>query len=167
MTVGGEAGISGMTWTFCVLLLPFNSKDVSVQWGLRLLLDDNIPGLMSLLCKKVGVQLKTAWATLVIFSWGWLPWPLTRVTLRSFSLFWLCLGGHWQVLQEQPYNNLFWVMCLSGIIEDRDQPHFKGSTICLVEMQYKLLVCTISGPNRNSGFGPIGKGALEGLRLEI
>ena len=58
-------------------------------------------------------------------------------------------------------------MCLFGIIESRDQPLVTGGTMCLVDVQYKLLICTMPRPNRDSGFGPIGKGALKGLRLKI
>lgn len=61
----------------------------------------------------------------------------------------------------------FQVMCFFGIVNSRDQPHFAGSTLRLVDVQYKLLIRTVSGPNCDLGFGPIGEGALDELRLKI
>ncbi len=58
-------------------------------------------------------------------------------------------------------------MCLFDIVVSRNQPHFTGCTIRLIDVQYKLLVHTMSRPNLSLGFGFIGKGALEGLRIEI
>ena len=56
-------------------------------------------------------------------------------------------------------------MCHFSIIESWEQPHVFNDIMCLIDVQQELLVQTMSGPNRDSGFRPIGKGALEGLRL--
>ena len=48
-----------------------------------------------------------------------------------------------------------------------DQPHLIGGTICILKVQYKLLVGTMSRPNHDLGFGPILRGALEGLGFQI
>ena len=58
-------------------------------------------------------------------------------------------------------------MCLLGMVVGRNQSHLFDGAIRLVDLQDKLLISTMSGPNHDLGFGLILRGAFEGLGFQI